>query len=86
MFGGGGGAETNTTKGERGSPGGGSGSTYYNTDDTYDIDIDNDIYPKPTKNDIAYITIKNLNTEKSTTFSIIPKGYNNNNEKIINLP
>ena len=86
MFGGGGGAETNTTKGERGSPGGGSGSTYYNTDDTYDIDIDNDIYPKPTKNDIAYITIKNLNTEKSTTFSIIPKGYNNNNEKIKNLP
>ena len=86
MYGGGGGAETNTTDGYRGSPGGGSGSTYYNNADTYGIDIDNDIYPKPTNNETAYITIKNLNTEKSTTFKIDETDYNDENEKIINLP
>jgi len=85
MYGGGGGAETNTSDGYLGSPGGGSGSTYLNPDADYNIYIAG-IYPKPTKNTFAYISIKNLNTGKSTTFKINHNGYNDNNEKIINLP
>ena len=86
MYGGGGGAETNTEDGYLGSPGGGSGSTYYNTHDIYNIDIDNNIYPKPTKNENAYITIKNLNTKNSTEIKFSDTGYDSNNEKIIDLP
>lgn len=87
MFGGGGGAETNTEDGYLGSPGGGSGSTYYNPDTiTYGINIDNDIYPKPTKNVNAYITIKNLNTGDFTTITFNDDGYNTDGEIDIDLP
>ena len=90
MYGGGGGAETNTTNGYLGSPGGGSGSTYYNTADTYDIDIDNNIYPKPTKNTDASISIKNLNNNNIIQINFSDTDYTNTvyvtSEKIINLP
>lgn len=85
MFGGGGGAETNTEDGNLGSPGGGSGSTYYNPDSLYGINIDNDIYPKPTTNSDASITIKNLNSGDETEITFNDGGYYDG-EKVIDLP